>query len=72
MSKVWDIKWISISVRVNQVLCVVSYFKNYIYIYWVKLGFVAIPIGAQAQEVNVTPNYIFCARAPLGIRRVIS
>ena len=32
--------------------------KYYIYIYGEKLLFVAIPIGPQAQQVNVTPDSV--------------
>ena len=39
----------------DQVLSVVSHQKNYIFIYDYQLWFIAIPIGSQAQQVNMIP-----------------
>ena len=61
-SKGPDIRWFSIwPIRTGyQVLHIASHWrKYYIYIYCDKQLFIAIPIGEQAQQINVTPDYVW-------------
>ena len=61
-SKGPDIQRLSLCLRHpgDQVLRVLSHqVKHYIYIYGEKLRFIALPIGAQYQQVNVTPDSVW-------------